>query len=187
VTTTIEIWGDSHLDEIAGIGARYALTYEANFRHDVQISENNAEAGSWVLKWLSGYAEKDKDHADILVVSSGFNDAVMVSYGLLSQNQVRASWELLVSLAKSRNQKVIWVPTNYKYGRAATEFKDTELLNMLPHCIGADVLDWNPTEDQMCGDKVHYTYDAYHDLAKRILDKASGMGPEKRIDSPSQK
>lgn len=168
--TTIEIWGDSHLDEIAGIGARHALTYENNFRETTKILENNAKAGSYLLQWLSQCAAKTENHADIVVVSTGFNDAVMIAYGLLTPQQVRTSWELFASIAKTRNQKVLWVPTNFMHGRAPEEFPATEILHLLPHCLGVEVLNWNPTAEQMCPDRVHYTYETYFLLAQQIFD-----------------
>lgn len=180
---TIEIWGDSHLDEIVGIGARHALTYENNFRETTKILENNAKAGSYLLQWLSQYAAKTENHADIVVVSTGFNDAVMIAYGLLTPQQVRTSWELFASIAKKRNQTVLWVPTNFKYGRAPEEFPATEMLHLLPHCLGVEVLDWFPTAEQMCPDQVHYTYDTYSLLAKHILDTVETFSDTQQPES----
>ena len=177
MVTTMEVWGDSHMDDIygTGIGARNALKYELNFRHDVKMLRNKAKAGSVVRDWIEPWAEQKPDElADVLVVSSGFNEAVLVAWGSIKIQAVQDVWGFLIRMAQARGQKVLWIPTNYLYGRAYSEFPATAELATLPGVLGADVLDWSLDDERdLCPDRVHNSYTTSYYLAGDILDKVA--------------
>lgn len=172
---TFEIWGDSHMDDMAGIGARKAFEYLTHFRHDVEMLRNKAKAGSVVHDWISEWAsQKTEDLADVIVVSSGFNEAVLIKWGTTTYQEVVNVWEFFMKIAEARGQKVLWVPTNYLFGRSYDEFFDTGDLAILPADLGADVLDWEVgDEDDLCPDRIHNSYTTSYYLADQILDKVS--------------
>lgn len=178
MTTTFEVWGDSHVAPAMadgfGMGAAVALRYCDSFDADIALLSNNAypgwQVGDWLVKCL-----QQPVHADVIVVSSGFNEAVAIEMGFTTLKQVHDNWTLLIRAMQNHGKKVLWVPTQFRHGRAP-EFPMLEQLHITPVCLGVDrLIDWDPAATEICPDRVHYTYAASMRLAELICSAVKAM------------